>query len=246
MKNYRGLLLITAGLLVLSAAVFAVQYAVFHDTRDMAFYLLQDLAFLPIQILLVVVIVEGIIARQEKGRLLHKMNMVIGTFFSELGNRLLGELAGAIRNMDSLQPTLAVRADWSADDWDRALAAAGTFDYQVDTDRLDLTPTRDLLSSRRDLLTLLLANPNLMEHDRFTDLLWAVSHMVEELLARDSLADLPATDRTHLAGDVRRVYGLLTVEWLIYCRHLQKAYPYIFSLIVRTHPLQANPSATVR
>ena len=246
MKKYRGLLLIAAALLVVSAAVFAVQFAAFHDSRDMAFYLLQDLAFLPIQILLVVVMVEGIIARQEKARLLHKMNMAIGTFFSDLGNRLLGELAGAVKNLDCLKSALAIRTDWSADDWDRALAAAGKFDCQVDPDHMNLGSTRELLASRRDLLTLLLANPNLMEHDRFTDLLWAVSHLVEELQARDSLADLPTTDRDHLAADVRRVYGLLTMEWLIYCRHLQKAYPYIFSLIARTHPLQPNPSATVR
>ena len=29
----------------------------------------------------------------------------------------------------------------------------------------------------------------------------------------------------------------LTVQWLLYCRHLQTAYPYIFSIMMRTHPL---------
>jgi len=33
---------------------------------------------------------------------------------------------------------------------------------------------------------------------------------------------------------------------LRYCRHLQSAYPYIFSIVVRTHPLQAHPDAVVR
>jgi hypothetical protein len=69
---------------------------------------------------------------------------------------------------------------------------------------------------------------------------------MEELAARPSLENLPAADREHLAGDVKRVYGHLAGEWLRYARHLQQAYPYIFSILVRTHPLQPNPSATVK
>ena len=77
------------------------------------------------------------------------------------------------------------------------------------------------------------------------DLLWSVSHLLEELAARDSLNELPQTDLDHIANDVRRVYSSLTVEWLFYCQHLHRAYPYIFSIVVRTHPLQESPSAVV-
>jgi putative ATPase len=97
-----------------------------------------------------------------------------------------------------------------------------------------------------DPMALMLANPNLLEHERFTDLLWAVSHLLEELTARTSLEDLPPSDVAHLAGDVRRVYSQLTLQWLLYCRHLQASYPYIFSIMARTHPLQDSPSAVVR
>jgi hypothetical protein len=246
MTKHQGLLLIAICLLALSAIVFVIQYELFHDTRDMLFYLLQDLAFLPIQILLVAVIVERIITSREKARLLLKMNMVIGSFFSELGIRLLGDLTKSIKNLEGLRPLFAVQMDWTAEAWDRSLKAASGFDYRIDPDDLSLDSVRQLLAANRNLLTLLLANPNLMEHDRFTDLLWAISHLMEELSARESLTDLPASDRAHLAGDARRAYTLLTVEWLLYCRHLQKAYPYIFSLTIRMHPLQANPSAIVR
>lgn len=94
-------------------------------------------------------------------------------------------------------------------------------------------------------MILLLANPNLLEHDRFTNLLWAVFHLQEELAARKSLENLPQSDSDHLAGDVRRVYAQLTTEWLHYCRHLQAAYPYIFSVVTRTHPLQDDTDPTV-
>jgi hypothetical protein len=246
MKRYLELVLIVALLVAASVTTYVIQWEVFHDVRDTMFYLLQDLAFLPVQVLLVAIIVERILARRERNRLLHKMNMVIGTFFSELGTELLGLLTGFIENAASLKPQLSIQTNWTARDWKQALETARGFSYQVDVARLDLGAACELLTANRQLLTLLLANPNLMEHERFTDLLWAVSHLLEELTARSSLQDLPRSDLEHLAGDIRRVYSQLTVQWLVYCRHLQAAYPYIFSIMVRIQPLQEAPSAVVR
>jgi hypothetical protein len=41
-----------------------------------------------------------------------------------------------------------------------------------------------ILLSKRDFLVALMENPNLLEHESFTDLLWAVFHLVEELAVR--------------------------------------------------------------
>ena len=89
----------------------------------------------------------------------------------------------------------------------------------------------------------LLGNPNLLEHESFTDLLWAVFHLAEELGSRDRVSSLPESDREHLAGDIRRVNVLLSLEWLAYMQHLQEDYPYLFSLAVRTNPF--DPDAKV-
>ena len=246
MGRYLKLALIAVLLVALSVVIFVIQWEIFHDVRDAVFYLLQDLAFLPVQILLVAIIVERIVARRERNRLLHKMNMVIGSFFSEVGIGLLALLTKFVENADGLRTQLAIKTEWTPRDWKRALDTAGAFDYQVNAAKMDLPATRSLLAANRQLLTLLLANPNLMEHERFTDLLWAVSHLLEELTARGSFDGLPPTDLAHLAGDIRRVCSQLTIQWLLYCRHLQAAYPYIYSIMVRTHPLQDAPSAIVK
>jgi hypothetical protein len=246
MRRYIELVLIAVLLVATSVVIYVIQWEVFHDARNAVFYLLQDLAFLPVQILLVAIIVERVVARREKNRLLHKMNMVIGTFFSEVGTKLLGLLTDFIESGEGLKQQLAIGTKWTGRDWKQALETASRFRYKVDLVRMDLAAARDLLIPNRQLLTLLLANPNLMEHERFTDLLWAASHLVEELTARSSLDGLPSSDLDHLASDIRRVYSQLTVQWLLYCRHLQTAYPYIYSIMVRTHPLQNTPSAIVR
>jgi hypothetical protein len=245
-RNSRWLVIMAAGLVVITAIILAIHYAIFRDARNLFFYLLLDIGFLPLQVLIVGLILERIISVREKRALTHKLNMVIGAFFSELGIKLLGLLTGFIVNREGLMRQLAIGTQWMDRDWKQALDTASKFSYQVDAARMDLAATRDLLAANRPLLTLLLANPNLMEHERFTDLLWAVSHLLEELTARSSLEGLPASDLAHLAGDVRRVYSQLTVQWLLYSRHLQSAYPYIFSIMVRTHPLQDSPSAVVR
>jgi len=245
-KTFVRYLFIAVLLIALAAALHYVHYLIFHDPHHIFIYLLGDVAFLPLEVLFVAIVVERLLAHQEHKSLIKKLNMLVGTFFGELGTRLLGELTKGLANADDIRPYLNVRSDWRAADYKRSLARVRTFGYEFDQRKLDLGSLRDLLTERRNLLLMLLANPNLLEHERFTDLLWAVFHLMEELSARESLSGLPETDLKHLGGDVRRVYSMLTSEWLYYCRHLQRRYPYIFSIIVRTHPLQETPNATVR
>lgn len=245
MKRYLAFAVIAAVLVASSAAMYTVHYLLFHDAHHIFLYLVGDIAFVPIEVLLVAIVIERLLARHERRRLLHKMNMVIGTFFSELGTRLLADMTACLENRDEVLPALAVTARWQAADYKKALARAAAIEYRFQMDRLDLEAIGRALAGQRSLLVMLLANPTLLEHEQFTDLLWAVFHLMEELEARPSLAGLPDTDREHLAGDARRVYGRLAAEWLRHCRHLQKAYPYMFSIVLRTHPFQDHPSAVV-
>ena len=100
---------------------------------------------------------------------------------------------------------------------------------------------KNLLVGKRDFMIRLLENPLLLEHETFTDLLWAVFHLTEELEGRTDLSTLSDADYAHLSGDIGRAYNLLVREWLLYMRHLEKNYPYLFSLAVRMNPF--NPDA---
>ncbi len=246
MRRNRWIILAAVVLLTCSALLYTAHYLIFHQAHHIFIYLLGDAAFVPLEVLLVVIIIERVLAAREKRAILGKMNMLIGMFFSELGTELLGMLTEAVQERQGVFAALGVGRDWGAGDFRRALAFARSGECKIDVTRLELGALRDLLTDHRSILTRLLGNPNLIEHEQFTNLLWAVSHLMEELVARASLDDLPETDREHLAGDVARVYGRLTAEWVSYSRHLQSAYPYIFSVLTRTHPLQENPDPTVR
>ena len=95
------------GLLAVSALLYFLQILIFHRADDTRFYIMQDLAFLPVQVLLVTLIVDRLLARRERQNLLEKMNMAIGTFYAEVGADLLRRLLAFDANMATISAGLA-------------------------------------------------------------------------------------------------------------------------------------------
>ena len=245
MRGYKVFLLLAGIFLAASALFYYIHYLIFRDPHHIFIYLLGDFAFLPLEVFLVVIVIERILTRREKQAMLHKLNMVIGAFFSEVGNRLLGDLIGYFDNRREISRNLNIAADWTPKDFKKAVAFAYHLKIDIDVRKVDLEGLKTFLAQKRLYLLTLLENPNLLEHDRFTDLLWAVTHLDEELEARPSLQDLPERDLQHLAVDIQRMYDHLASEWLDYVQHLKASYPFLYSLVLRTHPFQENPSPTV-
>lgn len=229
-------------LLLSSLALFGLHYLVFRDFHHLAVFTVHDIAFLPVEVLLVTMILHELLERRARREKLQKLSMVIGAFFSEVGTELLGRLAAFEREPAGREPFL-VRADWDGRRFAAARAALAGFGSGIDAARGDLSALRELLGSRRDFLLRLLENPNLLEHESFTDVLWSVFHLAEELEHREDLARLEPADLEHLSGDLRRVAAALAGEWLEHLRHLRLAYPYLFSLALRRNPL--DPGARV-
>jgi hypothetical protein len=246
MKGRNFFIVLGLAFVALSALLYFVHYLIFHDIHHIFLYLVGDIAFLPLEVFLVVIILERLLTRREKQAVLYKLNMVIGAFFSEVGSRLLADLLKYFNNRDDISRHLGVKSGWTAKEFKEAEAYAHKLKIEVDIARLDLDALKRFLSAKRPYLLTLLENPNLLEHDRFTDLLWATTHLDEELEARPTLTGLPKEDLGHLAGDIQRMYDHLASEWLDYVRHLKTAYPFLFSLVLRTHPFQEHPSPLVR
>ncbi len=245
-KHNSFIILLAILFIVLSAATYFIHYLIFGDLHHIFIYLVGDLAFLPLEVLLVVLIIERVLTRREQNAKLRKLNMVIGAFFSEAGNHLLLTLLEHFRNKEEISRHLNITAAWTKNDFKRAADFANRLPVDVDLGSLDLAQLKEFLSARREFLLTLLENPGLLEHDRFSDLLWAVTHLDEELEARQSLVSLPDKDLEHIAGDIRRMYDHLASEWIDYVEHLKLNYPYLFSLILRTQPFQEHPSPLVR
>ena len=246
MKTRSWKILLAVSLLLSSVLIFLIQVVLFHDARDTVFYLLQDLAFIPVQVLLVTLILNRFLEHRDKSTRLNRMNMAIGVFFSECGNPLLKSLSAFDSRSAAVRDLMQISAQWTAPDFDRVLPLLQKQHPDIDCSRSDLTAVRHFLLEKRPFLLSLLENSNLLEHDAFADLLWAVFHLAEELGYRPHVATLSKADSEHLAKDIARVNTLLYVQWMAYLRHLKEQYPYLFSLAVRMNPLNPTANAEVR
>lgn len=245
MRRYANLIILAAILIATSALLYFVHYLLFRDPHHIFIYMLSDLAFLPLEVFLVVIVIERVLAGREKQAIMQKLNMVVGAFFSEVGNDLLKKLLICFEKSDDIRRHLDVKQSWKRDDFKKAIAFARATKGEADLSAIDLSDLKKFLVQKRHFLLALLENPNLLEHERFTDLLWATFHLTEELEARQSLTRMPKADIRHIAGDTERVYRLLIVEWLFYAAHLKSKYPYLFSLVARMHPFQERPSPVI-
>ena len=232
MKRINWQIALALGLILLSTVLYIVHFALFRDSHHIFIYFVGDVAFIPIEVLLVTVVIHQLLSRREKRTMLQKMNMVIGAFFSEVGTQLLRSFADLDPQSDTLRKHVTATSDWSDRAFRDRRRSLDSHDYTIDSERKDLEQLRSFLLEKRGFLLVLLENPNLLEHDTFTDLLWAVFHLTEELGHRGNLEQIPDTDHAHLVGDAKRAYKLLVCEWLDYVKHLKDNYPYLFSLAV--------------
>jgi len=242
MRRYSTYFIIAGILMLLSGLVYYVHYLIFRDVHHIFIYMVGDLAFLPLEVFLVVVVIERILTRREKRAILQKLNMVIGAFFSEVGTQLLYKLLSCFETRQEIRQKLAISQNWTHTDFKKAVVFASALEDEPHCLGIDLKELRAFLIQKRPFLLALLENPNLLEHERFTNLLWATFHLTEELEARPSVSNLPDTDLEHIAGDIKRLYGHLAAEWVAYSEHLKANYPFLFSLVLRTHPFQEHPT----
>ncbi|MBP2132812.1 hypothetical protein J2128_000733 [Methanomicrobium sp. W14] len=225
--------------------IYSLKYLVFHNMGDTLNYIFNSLGFLPLNVLLVTIVINDLLTMRAKREKLDKLNMVIGTFFTEVGNHLIKVLSESDSGSEKFNSLLLVKNEWNDGDFARVRNFLLSYNSSADISRIDIPKLNDFLSVKRDFLLRMLENPVLLEHESFTELLRAVFHMAEELKCRGEFDCLPVADYDHLSGDLRRVYESIVVEWLDYMRYLKRNYPYLFSLEMRMNPFSPEASPVI-
>lgn len=229
-------------LLLLSVAIYTFAYFNFHEPDKVLFYIVIDLAFMPLDVLLVVIIVEGLINKKEKENILDKMDMFMNVFFSEIGTDMLAKFSELDININKIHNVLNSIETWSDKEFKNFLRQFRKSDYSFDLQLEDgnkqefFIELQQFLIEKRGFLIRLLENPYLIEKDSFSTLLLGIFHLDEELEKRDIGENIPETDYYHLINDVDRVYSSLIYEWINYLFYLKIHYPYMLSLAIRTNP----------
>ena len=73
-----------------------------------------DIAFIPVQVLFITLIVENLLNVREKKSKMAKLNMVIGTFFSETGTKLAERFFQLDPAAEQIRNGLVIADDWTS------------------------------------------------------------------------------------------------------------------------------------
>lgn len=239
-KNLRNNILISVVMIVIAISIYIAQIVLFNTPDQTLFYLLQDLAFLPISVILISYILEKYLKNKEKEEKFKKLQIVVSAFYSEVGTTLIRKIS----LFDNMLPLFKEKIDFShaLDNKEKKILLNHimSFNYDMDLEKSDLEELKVFLISKKTYITRMFENPNMLEHSRFLDMLWSVFHLLDELENRDDLKSLPYNDKEHLINDFKRAYPLLIYEWIEYMTYLKKEYPYLYSLAIRKIPFGEN------
>lgn len=226
-------------LTISSVCIFALQYFIFHDPKDASFYLLQDLAFVPIQAIIVTLVLNKLIHVIEKENKLKKINVIISAFFSEAGTSILFAIAEHIENHSGFNEIIRI-SEHNKSNMKLIKKMVNEFNYEIIITPEKLDKLKAILTVKKSYMISMLENTNLLEHDSFTDMLWATFHVADELQTRENLRELTNSDITHLSTDILRAYKMIIIEWINYIKYLKKEYPFLYNLAIRKNPFNDN------
>lgn len=229
-------------LLLLSALLHGLHFMLFRDMHHLSIFLLSDLAFVPLEVLFVSLVIKSVIEGREKANLNEKLNMLIGLFFQELGLKLLRKCTMADPHIDDFSQRYHITPDWTDKEYNTLVKFMNKQELVIDYNKVDFDKVYCAIDQKKELLMSLIANPAILEHDTFSDLLMSVTHMHEELALRVKLNDEDPTrhDQDHLRSDLERVYFYLIHEWIHYMKHLKVRYPFLFTTALINNPFEKH------
>jgi len=234
-----GMLLICCSLIIYSIKLITID-----NLKGTIEYIFNSFGFLFINVLMVTLFINELLSIRAKKQRLEKMNMVIGLFYTESGTRLLSLLISWDRNRGELEKVMNINIH-SAPPVQVMQKAIHDHTFSLNPRETGLFELNKFLYQHRDFLLRILENPVLLEHQQFTGLMQATFHLTEKLSRREDLVNIGDADLKHLTGDCIRVLTLLSIEWISYIVHLERNYPYLYSLAVRTSPFNPLAKAAV-
>ena len=234
-----GLLLICCSLIIYSIKLLTID-----NLKGTIEYIFNSFGFLFINVLMVTLFINELLSIRAKKQRLEKMNMVIGLFYTETGTRLLSLLVSWDKNRGELEKVMNINVH-SAPQAQIMQKAVRDHTFSLHPGETGLLELNKFLSHHRDFLLRILENPVLLEHQQFTGLMQATFHLTEKLSRREDLLNIGDADLKHLTVDCVRVLTLLSIEWISYIIHLERNYPYLYSLAVRTSPFNPSVKAAI-
>lgn len=235
-------------LIGLSVILHYMHFQIFKDLHHIMIFLLADIAFIPLEVFFVTVVLDRMIEKREKMNLIEKLNMLVGLFYSQLGLNIFKQFVDSDENVTNLVSNCKIQATSEVTDFEKVHCFLSNHKHSINIEKIDLVKLKDELNGSKDLMVSLIANPSLLEHESFSELLMSIFHLQEELAMRDIYSDQSKMDKhdlDHLTVDLMRAYKHISLEWLEYIQHLKVNYPYLFVTALIKNPYDFRSAAEI-
>lgn len=240
MKQWKWILSVI--LILSSIFLYITALLISGDVEHVIFYIIIDLAFIPLEVLIVVFVIEHIINKKEKETFLEKLDMIYGIFFSEIGNDLLIKISSI--NQDPLTKLCQIET-WTKKDYNQAYKNLKNHNlkykpYIPENEKDEfIFNLKNNLTNKKEFLIGLIANPSIIERESFSELLLAIFHLIDELELKIENENISIEDFNHIIeDDLGRVYCMLVYQWIKYLEFLDKNHPYMKSLAIKNNPFK--------
>lgn len=201
-------------LLCASALLYAIHYLIFRDLHHLAIFGLHELAFVPLEVILVTLGLDQLVEKTHREEARSKVSIIETLYFNESGGTMLRYLTSFDPDAARLRELLQVTEDWHSSDFRQAIRQLKSYPFLLDLDRIDFFGLHYHLSQRREYYRSMLENPALTQSEAFTEMIMKIYLLWEELDGRTNLYQLPEKDRNYLAELLHEIYRELTEYWL--------------------------------
>ena len=201
-------------LLCASALLYAIHYLIFRDLHHLAIFGLHELAFVPLEVILVTLGLDQLVEKTHREEARSKVSIIETLYFNESGGTMLRYLTSFDPDAARLRELLQVTQDWRSSDFRQAIRQLKSYPFLLDLDRIDFFGLHYHLSQRHEYYRSMLENPALTQSEAFTEMIMKIYLLWEELDGRTNLYQLPEKDRNDLAELLHEIYRELTEYWL--------------------------------
>ena len=114
------------------------------------------------------------------------------------------------------------------------------YEHNLNFDNINYSELKKLILESKNIISSLISNESVLEHETFADLLMALMHLRDEIIFVKHKEYLTEEDRVNMEGDLIRVYKALTIQWIGFLSHLKQYYPYQYSGAIKFNPFTLN------
>lgn len=235
-KVFRQYFIMISLLVGSSLLLYFIHYLIFGNLKETISGVILSMAYVPIGIFYNILIVDKFIEKREQVESQKKMNVLIGSFYHEVGTTLLDIIVRGDTTIDEISDCCMINSKWTDESFNLLSQTIQEYNCILDLDKIDLDRLRSFLDIEDNFILDLLINPIMNEYDELSSMLIALLHLRDELVTRNNDGSLKEYEKKHITRDICRAYMDLLDQWVDYMKILKGYYPALFTKALINSP----------